>query len=73
LVKEGPKGKDYVYTLNPWNSLDYPRDIRLIVTPPRGEVPISLMVKIGRGYRRQITQQTMTQVEFEKAPMLTFF
>ena len=73
LVKEGPKGKDYVYTLNPWNSLDYPRDIRFIVTPPRGEVPISLLVEISRGYRKKITQQTMTQVEFEKGPIITFF
>jgi hypothetical protein len=55
LVKEGPKGKDYVYTLDPWSSIDHPRDIRLLVTLPRGEAPISLMVEIGHGYRKRIT------------------
>ena len=69
LVKEGPKGQDYVYTLDPWSSLEYPRHIRLLVT---GEPPISLRVEIGGVYRKQITEQTMTQVDFVAAP-ITFF
>ena len=75
MVKEGPKGKDYVYTLNPRSSLDHPRDIRLLVArpPTREEVPISMLLEIGRGYRKQIIQQTLAKVEFEKAPIITFF
>lgn len=70
LVKEGPKGHDFVYTLGPWSSLDHPRHIRLLVT---GEAPISLRVEIGSAYRKHITEQTMTQVEFEGPPAITFF
>ncbi len=32
VVKEGPKGREYVYSLLPWSSLEYPSKLRLLVS-----------------------------------------